>query len=335
MLSEKQQIANRQNALKSTGPRTAAGRHTASQNAFKHGLRSSLHVSGGRDTARYEQFRRDLHAQLAPVGLIESRLADQAASDLWKMQCLDRLEPELLRTLHDRYSDSQQADEEPAMTLSQRMYEFKRAFYADIKTCPDSAFRTRFDTILCRWLNTSEGMAFKEGRWPMLPWSQSYMDCFKEFWTEYSGQPLTPEPTAPQQSSSVAADPQVSQEKRTDLSYQVMMESRTAGDAASCTAAASVRNVISAEQSNSGAPGTLEESDRTADTHSSIENQQSDNVGLAPAMIEDFAGSNVLLKFSRYQTQAQRSLYRVLNELNKLQFLRKRNESIFSPNSEP
>jgi hypothetical protein len=35
-----------------------------------------------------------------------------------------------------------------------------------------------------------------------------------------------------------------------------------------------------------------------------------------------------MLKFGRYKTQSERSLYRALNELNKLQYLRKRSEAI-------
>ena len=38
MASERQIAANRANALKSTGPRTAAGRATSSRNAYRHGL---------------------------------------------------------------------------------------------------------------------------------------------------------------------------------------------------------------------------------------------------------------------------------------------------------
>ena len=38
--SEKQLIANRQNAQKSTGPKTEAGKKKSSQNAVKHGLHS-------------------------------------------------------------------------------------------------------------------------------------------------------------------------------------------------------------------------------------------------------------------------------------------------------
>lgn len=45
MATEKQIAANRANALRSTGPKTAAGRKRSSQNAFKHGL-SSAHDEG-------------------------------------------------------------------------------------------------------------------------------------------------------------------------------------------------------------------------------------------------------------------------------------------------
>jgi hypothetical protein len=38
MATERQVLANRRNAAKSTGPRTAAGRLKSSRNAFRHGL---------------------------------------------------------------------------------------------------------------------------------------------------------------------------------------------------------------------------------------------------------------------------------------------------------
>ena len=44
MASEKQIAANRANAQKSTGPRTAAGRLKSSRNAFRHGLSLPLQL---------------------------------------------------------------------------------------------------------------------------------------------------------------------------------------------------------------------------------------------------------------------------------------------------
>ena len=42
MASERQSAANRRNARKSTGPRSAAGRRRASRNAYRHGLTLSI-----------------------------------------------------------------------------------------------------------------------------------------------------------------------------------------------------------------------------------------------------------------------------------------------------
>ena len=44
MASEKQIAANRANAQKSTGPKTAAGRLKSSRNAYRHGLSLPLHL---------------------------------------------------------------------------------------------------------------------------------------------------------------------------------------------------------------------------------------------------------------------------------------------------
>ena len=44
MATEKQIAANRNNAQKSTGPKTAAGRLKSSRNAYRHGLSLPLHL---------------------------------------------------------------------------------------------------------------------------------------------------------------------------------------------------------------------------------------------------------------------------------------------------
>ena len=66
MVSQAQLIANRRNALKSTGPRTSRGKATVSQNPVKHGLTAQpvLSSSKGQDVISSEsQAEFDLYRQ--------------------------------------------------------------------------------------------------------------------------------------------------------------------------------------------------------------------------------------------------------------------------------
>jgi hypothetical protein len=85
-MSEKQAQANRRNALKSTGPKTPTGKALASMNALKHGLRaSSLAVPVLEDVADWETHLSQTVRALAPVGYLETILSERAASILWRL----------------------------------------------------------------------------------------------------------------------------------------------------------------------------------------------------------------------------------------------------------
>ena len=91
-MSSKEQInANRQNAQKSTGPRTDEGKVAVSQNAVKHGLFAES-VIKGENPADYEVFHTKMLAELAPVGLVEAVLADRIASLWWRLKRAERMQ---------------------------------------------------------------------------------------------------------------------------------------------------------------------------------------------------------------------------------------------------
>ena len=100
MLSDKQLLANRQNALKSTGPRTAAGRAIASQNALKHGLRAEHNVIPGEDADEFDSFRQFMLDDLAPAGALELMLTDRIVAGFWKLHRAGRIETALLKELN-------------------------------------------------------------------------------------------------------------------------------------------------------------------------------------------------------------------------------------------
>ena len=80
-MSTTEQIkANRQNAQKSTGPKTDEGKAVVSQNAVKHGLFAAEAVIKGEDPADYEAYHDQFLVELAPVGMVESMLAARIIS---------------------------------------------------------------------------------------------------------------------------------------------------------------------------------------------------------------------------------------------------------------
>ena len=84
-MSTKAQIkANQQNAQKSTGPQTAEGKAVVSLNAVKHGIFAGS-VIQGEAPADYEAFHNQFLAELSPVGMVESVLAERVISLSWRL----------------------------------------------------------------------------------------------------------------------------------------------------------------------------------------------------------------------------------------------------------
>lgn len=86
MSSEPSLTANRRNAQRSTGPRTAAGKAVAKLNAVSHGLRSAAPVVPGERAKDWHDHKAGMLAALAPVGTLETELADRAALLLWRLR---------------------------------------------------------------------------------------------------------------------------------------------------------------------------------------------------------------------------------------------------------
>jgi len=100
MASVAQIQANRSNAQKSTGPRTAEGKAVASQNAVKHGLLAEQVVIHGEDPAQFDLYREGMLAELAPVGGIETMLAERAVSLAWRLRRAERLQSAVFATVY-------------------------------------------------------------------------------------------------------------------------------------------------------------------------------------------------------------------------------------------
>lgn len=87
-MTPKQIKANRHNALKSTGPRTPAGKARVSLNASKHGLLSGEVVVRGlhykESHYEFREFRERYRQHLAPVGPLEETLVEHLVANRWR-----------------------------------------------------------------------------------------------------------------------------------------------------------------------------------------------------------------------------------------------------------
>jgi hypothetical protein len=93
MATARQIEANRRNAQKSTGPRTAEGKAASRMNALRHGL-ASVHVH--ENAAEFQEFRASLVQTWMPANAKEMMLVDLIADGWWRMARSNRYESELL-----------------------------------------------------------------------------------------------------------------------------------------------------------------------------------------------------------------------------------------------
>jgi hypothetical protein len=88
--SPKQLEANRQNAQRSTGPRTPAGKARVKFNALKHGLLAKSVVlpirSRSEKRSHFDALLAQLIDQLKPVGILEDMLVEKIAVSYWRLR---------------------------------------------------------------------------------------------------------------------------------------------------------------------------------------------------------------------------------------------------------
>jgi len=100
--SERKRIANRQNARKSTGPKTPAGKRRVARNALRHGLLAKeLVIEGGRapeSAAEFASLVNDVTAAMGPRDGIERALVGRIAACLWRLQRAQRFEVGAIRS---------------------------------------------------------------------------------------------------------------------------------------------------------------------------------------------------------------------------------------------
>ena len=91
--------ANQQNAKKSTGPRTAAGKAAVAQNARQHGLSGSFSILAHEDSAEFHALLDQYRAEFKPASADETFLVEQMAQSRWTLARARRIEAQLMNQL--------------------------------------------------------------------------------------------------------------------------------------------------------------------------------------------------------------------------------------------
>jgi hypothetical protein len=85
MVSEKQLAANRANAQKSTGPKSAASKANSSRNNLRHGLTGHISLLPTEDREAHDAFCHELIDSFNPETPMERQLAQSIAEDNWRL----------------------------------------------------------------------------------------------------------------------------------------------------------------------------------------------------------------------------------------------------------
>jgi hypothetical protein len=95
-VSKRKIQANRRNAAKSTGPRTADGKKKVAMNALRHGFFAKgllvQHRDGNEDQTEYDALYLRIFQYFQPVGWLEEFRVDQIAFSSWRLRRLLRCE---------------------------------------------------------------------------------------------------------------------------------------------------------------------------------------------------------------------------------------------------
>jgi len=108
MTTEAQINANRENAQKSTGPSTPEGKAAVSQNALKHGLFAVRDVVPTENQAEFDSMREQMLADLAPVGSMETLLAQRAFSLAWRLQRAETMQSQAIEEMIESHISTKQ-----------------------------------------------------------------------------------------------------------------------------------------------------------------------------------------------------------------------------------
>ena len=106
MATQKQIEANRQNSLKSTGPKTPQGKAVVAQNGIKHGLKARQNIIKGESTVDFDLHRDQLFEQFSPEDPLENHLVERIVILSWRLKRANRAQTAAVNSLQSSHTNS-------------------------------------------------------------------------------------------------------------------------------------------------------------------------------------------------------------------------------------
>jgi len=125
---------NRENAQKSTGPQTPAGKAASSRNALKEGFSASFAIVAPEDQQYYDEFLIKLREELQPQGVQEEDLFRRISLASWNIRRIEKL----TCALYEETGADPLASDDPAIVTKLERYTRhqtlnERSYYRGIK----------------------------------------------------------------------------------------------------------------------------------------------------------------------------------------------------------
>ena len=170
MTSQKQIEANRTNAQRSTGPRTNQGKERSKMKAVKHALTAEQSVLiECEDAEEFEAHCADILAEYGPGSAFRRSLLSQLAMTTWRLQRLERMEGEFIRTCQDISASDMEKSIDDAYYNPLRT-EARRRCTASFDHNPTEILRgllwSEYDTRFEKFLEEASAEALERGDEP-------------------------------------------------------------------------------------------------------------------------------------------------------------------------
>lgn len=317
MTTEKQLLANRNNALRSTGPKTASGKSISSINSLTHGLRAQQIVIEGEIQEEFDDFRDLLIDHLSPDGPLEMLLVDRIAASSWRLRRTGHIEAQIF----DQMRNSLAAAQPPN----------PKDFFVEIHNNDDVGFPSRsrfssFQEAKSAWDATEDGVAYAEVH---VADDLSGPDSFSRFPKDSQA----PDPDILDSQPGDIFDTISNMKKKYQDQPDILSKLSELEDTFKIIAQHSKSvHIPSLRQYLQDLRPLIHTSPSLTDKYASdlddainellslemtINRQLRPNLG--QALSHDLKGPDVLTKFTRYESQIQRNLFKAIHELHRLQ----------------